>query len=165
MRRLDRWIDRFIRRVRDNPRTRMAPIGPVADPILYRYFVIPRNRLFNIYLHCIHRSDVGDLHDHRMACISVVLQGHYYEERFARRPVPGKPLPVISKFVVEPRRPLFRWARTPHRIVLERDTKDCVWSLFIGFPHTRNWGFWRDVGGKARWLPHEAYADSEPTAA
>lgn len=154
-------IDAGIRRVRDNGTVRL--IGPPMDPIMHRYFVIPRNRYLNVYLHCIRRSDVGDLHDHRMANLTIVLQGRYYEERFTRRPVAGKVLPTKSMRVVEPRRLLFRWARTPHRIVVEPGVK--VWSLFIGFPHVRNWGFWTTFNGVALWVPHEAYDFTEPRAA
>lgn len=159
MTRLDRWIDRFIRRVRDDPRTRMIPIGPVADPIMYRYYVIRRNRWFNIYLHCICRSDIGELHDHRMTSISVILQGRYFEQRFVTQPVAGQPLPPTDIVPVERLRPVIRCAETPHRLLIE-DEKGPVWSLFIGFRHFRNWGFWSERHGVSYWLPHEMAGES-----
>jgi hypothetical protein len=157
MRACDRWIDSFIRRVCDNSRTRVCAIGPVVDPIMHRYFVVPRNRFFNIYLHNIHRSDEGGLHDHRMANITIVLQGHYYDQRFETTPVVGKPLPRTVLRLVEPLRPVFRRAAMPHRVILEhsRGESRAFWSLFIGLPHVRNWGFWMEHEGKARWVPHE----------
>jgi hypothetical protein len=95
MTRLDRWIDSFIRRVRDDPRTVNRKVGPEDDPLITRYFVIPRNRFLNIYLHNFHRSDRGELHDHRMGSISVVLQGRYFEQRFVTHPVEGEKLPLV----------------------------------------------------------------------
>jgi hypothetical protein len=153
MTRLNRWIDRFICRVRDNPRTCREPIGPVGDPLLYRYYVIPRNRWFNVYLHNLRRSDYGDLHDHRMACISLILQGRYFEQQFVERPVEGEPLPLTTVVPVDRLRPYVRQARAAHRILIEEET--IVWSLFIGFPHVRNWGFWQEHSGRAVWMPHQ----------
>ena len=162
MRRLDRWINAFIRRVRDTHER--VVVGSPSDPLLDRYFVIPRNRFFNVYLHHFCHSDVGGLHDHRMACVSIILQGHYYEERFVSRPVAGRPLPATRKFVLERYRPLFRLPSTPHRVVLEPHAAP-VWSLFIGLPRVRNWGFWGEINGAGCWLPHEAHEHSEPKAA
>lgn len=150
------WIDSFIRRVRDT--TKPIPIGPADDPILLRYFVIPRNRFLNVYLHCFLKSDDDrGLHDHRMANISVVLQGHYFEQRFVTKPVPGEPLPMTKQFLVMPMRPCFRRAATPHQVILNQlfGKRVGVWSLFIGFPHIRNWGFWQSINGMACWMPHE----------
>lgn len=160
----DRLIDSFIRWVRDNPRTRMIPIGSPHDPIFHRYFVIPRNSVFNVYLHCFHHSDVGDMHDHRMASVSLILQGSYIEERFVCWPVAGRPLPATRMFEVKRLRPLFRRAATPHRVVLHEEAP-VVWSLFVGFPRYRNWGFWGRIAGVACWIPHEAVQDAQPEAA
>ena len=165
MKRVERWIDAGIRHVRETVRYKVEPVGPLHDPIMYRYYVIPRNRFLNFYLHYMRRSDVGDLHDHRMANITILLQGHYYEERFVSRPIAGQELPATHKSVVEPRRPLFRWASTPHRIVLGDDAKEKVWSLFVGFPHVRNWGFWTTTNDIAHWIPHEVREPGKPTAA
>jgi hypothetical protein len=165
---LDRKIDDFIRRVRDNPKTASIQIGPADRPTYRRYFVIRRNRFFNVYLHRFYQSDDEELHDHRMANITLLLQGWCYEERFLTPPVVGQPLPATYTFLVTRLDPLFRWASTPHRVVLERDTftrkQIGVWSLFIGFPHVRNWGFWRTYCGVACWFPHECFVlSTSPT--
>jgi hypothetical protein len=158
---LGRKIDGFISRVRDDPSTKSILVGPPDRPYYRRYFVIPRNRYFNVYLHYFMRSDEGELHDHRMANITVVLQGWYYDQRFVTPPVAGQPLPETYISLVERMRPVFRRASTPHRVVFE---KHDVWSLFIGFPHTRNWGFWRSFGGVACWFPHQCFVLSlDPT--
>lgn len=159
MTRLDRWIDGFIRRIRDDPTIRRSRVGPVDDPFMDRYFVLPRNRVFNIYLHYIHKSDVGELHDHRMASVSVILQGHYYEQRFVSKPVLGSPLPLTTVTLVKRLHPVFRLPSTPHRLLIEWDGETGkpvpAWSLFFGFPHVRNWGFYTEKHGEAQWLPHD----------
>lgn len=153
---MKRFIDRFIQAVRDNPKTKRIPIGPnPEDPTYWRYFVIPRNRFFNIYLHNFRHDDAEDLHDHRMANISILLQGQYYEERFAAMPIPGFPLPRTKRELV--RKIKFRLPATPHRVVLRRDVHNrpiAIWSLFIGFPQIRDWGFWMEEDGRAFWLSH-----------
>lgn len=163
---MKQWIDSFIRRVRDT--STVVAIGPAGDPIWHRYFVIPRNRFFNIYLHRFRHSDEQDLHDHRMANISLVLQGWYYEVRFVEKPIAGQPLPETRRYLVKPMRPQFRRATTPHRIVLDRELGSgkevAVWSLFIGFPRVRSWGFWRSINGRACWVPHECREDYREAA-
>lgn len=144
-------IDRFIRRA---SRGKRVLIGPPDNPLMTRYFVIPRNPVFNVYLHHIHRSDKGDLHDHRGANISVVLRGRYYEQCFASRPVEGGAYPRLRVKIIDRLRPRFRWAGTPHKLILMHGP---VWSLFFKFPHTRNWGFYqKDVFGTLRRVSHES---------
>lgn len=160
MRWLDKRIDAFIRRVRDDPHTKKLPIGPEGDPHYWRYYVIRRNRFLNIYLHCFLHSDYEYLHDHRMMNISVILQGSYAEERFVKTPVGGKELPAAYVYHVDRLHPLMRLPSTPHRVVLYQDVEQegkakQVWSLFVGFPHVRNWGMWTRCQGFALWVPHE----------
>ena len=144
-------IDRFIRRV---SRSKLGEfVGPPGNPLMTRFYVIPKNRWFNIYLHHIHRSDEGDLHDHRGASVSVVLRGRYYEQCFATRPVAGGAYPRLRVKVIERLRPRFRWAGTPHRLILLHGE---VWSLWFKFPHTRNWSFYKkDIFGTLKRVPHE----------
>ena len=54
-------------------------IGEPANPYLIRWWVIPRNRWFNIYLHEIRRSDDDRaLHDHPWLNCSILLHGGYF---------------------------------------------------------------------------------------
>jgi hypothetical protein len=162
------FIDKFIHRVRT--RGNVVGIGFADDPTYHRYFVIPRNRFFNVYLHRFRHSDFEHLHDHRMANISIILKGYYYEQRFVKQPIAGEPLPDTRAFIVEAMRPLFRRASTPHRVVLAKElgsgVEVPVWSLFIGFRQARNWGFWRSVNGAAYWMPHQCLTKDyyQPTA-
>jgi hypothetical protein len=52
---------------------------------LYRWHLIPRNPLLNIYLHHFLGSDKDVLHDHPWASISFVLRGGYTEHTIHSR--------------------------------------------------------------------------------
>jgi hypothetical protein len=145
------FIDKFIHRVRT--RGNVVGIGFPDDPTYHRYFVIPRNRFLNVYLHRFRHSDFEHLHDHRMANISIILKGYYYEQRFVKQPIAGEPLPDTRVFIVEKMRPLFRRASTPHRVVLAKELGSGV-------------EFWRSVNGAAYWMPHQCLTKDyyQPTA-
>ena len=65
-----------------------------AEPFMIRYYLLFRKRPswfpFNIFLHKILKSDLGDLHDHYWSYITIVLKGGYWETtekgRFWRGP-------------------------------------------------------------------------------
>lgn len=162
----ERRIENFIKRVIQ--KAKKIPIGPNKDdPTYWRWFVIPRNHWFNVYLHNFRHDDEEHLHDHRMMNISFLLQGRYCEERFVRTPEAGLPLPETVKRSMP--RLIMRLPATPHRVVLDRDLfghEMPCWSLFIDFPHVRAWGFWcpgRDY--KCRWVPFQQYVTNpNPTA-
>ena len=54
-----------------------------AKPFMVRYYLLFRKRPkwfpFNILLHKILKSDLGDLHDHYWPYITVILKGGYWE--------------------------------------------------------------------------------------
>ncbi len=114
-------------------------IGDPHDPYLRRWFLIPRNRWFNVYLHHIQRSDdERALHDHPWHNVSIILTGEYMEvSEYGRR--------VFRAGSV-----IFRRATRCHRLVVHRPV--AAWTLFITGPHIREWGFhcpkgwvhWRD---------------------
>ena len=135
---------------------RRAPdfvIGDPAAPYLRRWWIIPRNRFFNIYLHQILRSDDDRaLHDHPWWNVSIILKGGYWE---------------ITKHAFCWRNPgsiVFRRATAAHRLRLDWQMHQLpaagghfvpCWSLFITGPKIREWGFicrdgwkhWRDFIG------------------
>lgn len=118
-------------------------IGDPADPYIRRWWLIPRNRWFNIYLHQILRPDDDRaLHDHPWWNLSIILKGGYYEvlphvgptSHFVRWRAPGS-------FT-------FRRAEAAHRLDLplfcegrEKWVYRSCWSLFITGPRIREWGF------------------------
>ena len=65
-----------------------------AEPFMIRYYLLFRKRPkwfpFNIFLHNILKSDLGDQHDHYWSYLTVVLKGGYWEAtkkgRFWRKP-------------------------------------------------------------------------------
>ena len=54
-----------------------------AEPFMVRYYLLFRKRPkwfpFNIFLHKILKSDLGDLHDHYWSYITIILKGGYWE--------------------------------------------------------------------------------------
>ncbi len=111
-------------------------VGPDDDPYLLRWYIIPRNPLFNIYLHRFCKSDDDRaLHDHPWAFnLSVLLKGTYLEHTF--------------KGIKRRRRGAIkgRWGKAPHRV--ELIDRQPVWTLFITGPVVRQWGFYCPAGWK-----------------
>lgn len=116
-------------------------IGGQERPYLRRWWLIPRNPVFNIYVHQFLRSDDDRaLHDHPwLFNCSILLDGEYLEHtpagKFHRRAGDWK----------------FRWGPAPHRVELFGDEGDPpvrpfmeavpCWTVFITGPRTREWGF------------------------
>lgn len=75
-----RWLLRHIQYVRKPD----IYIGGRAKPYLLRWYVIPRNPLFNVYYHKFMRSDFAEaLHDHPwLFNASWLLEGEYREHSF-----------------------------------------------------------------------------------
>lgn len=118
-----------------NTRSPDETLGPTGRIYLERWFVLPHNRWFNIYIHFFHRSDDDRaLHDHPWASISVLLHGAYNEHLRGgkiRKRVQGRWYP--------------RRATSAHRIELldafAVGNPGNVVTLFITGPHIREWGF------------------------
>ena len=112
-------------------------IGGADDPYLRRWWVIPRNRFFNIYLHHFLRSDDDRaLHDHPWINCSYLLEGAYTEWTIAAGG-------VHRKRVAESGSLKFRGAHFAHRVELHAGP---CWSLFITGPVVREWGFHCSAG-------------------
>lgn len=141
-------------------------IGGADRPYLLRWWLIPRNRWFNVYLHKILRSDDDRaLHDHPWWNISVVLRGCYFEimPDFKAAETPYTriaDLPTRMKWR-GPGSIIFRRARACHRLVIpERGTylPGYCWTLFITGPRIREWGFHCPRGWKL-WTDFVSSAD------
>lgn len=103
-------------------------IGGKDAPYLLRWYLIPRNRFFNIYLHCILRDDDDRaLHDHPWWSISFLLDGIIKE-------IDKKGSRFVHMFL----QPRVRSAKYAHRLELVTDS---AWTLFITGPRIREWGF------------------------
>lgn len=153
-------VRRLVDRVVTQQREPDIVIGDKKNPYLLRWYLIPRNRLFNVYLHQFLRSDDDRaLHDHPWASLSIILEGLGYDEvlpdpdpadttrwRIVRRPV--------GSVVFRPR------ARSAHRVQLlphpswhvagfmsaNSGPEAPCWTLFITGPRVREWGFWCPKG-------------------
>ena len=67
-------------------------IGPADNPYLYRWFLLPRNPVANVYLHRFFRDDEDRaLHDHPWPFLSIVLDAV------------GRPLPCRTPVITGPR--------------------------------------------------------------
>lgn len=126
--------------------TRRAPdvvIGDRADPYLIRWWVIPRNRFFNVYLHRFLRSDDDRaLHDHPWANLSILLRGMYVEHTIAAGGVNVRTERRAGAWK-------FRmFGSAAHR--LELIDGEC-WTIFITGPRYREWGFHCPLIGWVHW--------------
>ncbi len=134
------FIDRNLNRQPD------AVIGGHDDPYLLRWWLIPRNPVFNVYLHLFLRSDDDRaLHDHPwLFNLSVLLWGEYAEHT-SRRGVERVTRRQAGDFKL-------RVGRAPHRLELlpAEDLTEAqidnpgplpCWTLFITGPRVREWGF------------------------
>lgn len=156
--RLTRALAELARRRILRPVSRRRPdfvIGPPADPYMERWWVIPRNRWLNIYLHRIrHDDDDRALHDHPWANVTLVLAGGYVEHT------------PQGKFRREVGDLVFRRATTLHRLELlpelrrhgrEIYGRQKTWSLFLTGPVVRTWGFACPQG----WVPWQRFVEPE----
>lgn len=113
----------------------------IGNDYCRRWWLIPRNRFFNIYLHqFLHSDDDRALHDHPWFNMSLLLWGSYIEHTKL-----GKLRYTAGNFK-------FRMAHTPHRIELIGN--EC-WTLFITGPVIREWGFHCPNG----WRPWKQFVD------
>lgn len=101
----------------------------IGDNYLRRWWVVPRNPWFNVYLHEILRSDDDRaLHDHPWANSSFVIDGSYIEH-----------LPDNVAIIRTAGDYCFRDAEQLHRLEIPNGGRAV--SLFITGPKIREWGF------------------------
>jgi len=126
--------------------TRRDPDFTIGDRYLERWYVIPRNRIFNIYLHRFGRSDDDRaLHDHPWWNVSILLVGEYVEHTIRAGGVHVRTLRQEGDVVL-------RRARAAHRIELSNGV---CWTLFITGPRLREWGFHCEHG----WRPWHKFVN------
>lgn len=107
---------------------------------LRRWWLIPRNRWANAYLHRFDDSDGPDPHDHPWWNVSIILRGryreHYHDGTYRDR--------RAGCIVV-------RHPNVLHRLQVINGP---VWTLFITGPRRRVWGFMTPDG----WIRWDRYA-------
>lgn len=123
---------------RRDPDFRIQRSGKVY---LLRWWVLPRNRWFNLYLHHMLRDDQDEaLHDHPWVNVSIVVAGGYFEQMPSKRR-PRSVASILPRTVWrKPGSIVFRRATTPHRLTLPAYGDSSI-SFFVTGPVVREWGF------------------------
>lgn len=129
------------------------PIGPEDDPYMERWFAVPRNKYFNIYIHRIrHDDDDRALHDHPWRSLSFMVQGEIVEHYKAPHgDWPRKRTLKAGEWVDRP-------ADFAHRLTLSGGP---AITVFITGPRVRDWGFHCPNG----WVFYRDFVDNENTGA
>ena len=118
-------------------------IGGTEEPYLRRWWVIPRNPVFNVYLHHFMRSDDDRaLHSHPWASLSILLSGSYTEHTILAGGTNVRTVRRAGDLKA-------RWPSSFHRIELHSGS---CWTLFLTGPRVKDWYFacrdklvhWRD---------------------
>lgn len=119
-------------------------VGGHDDPYMLRWYLIPRNRFFNLYLHKFMRDDNDQaLHDHPWWFVSLMLKGGYFEIVPHWDGVSNKVLSRRAGSVA------FRPATHRHRVVLftsPAGTRQPCWTIVATGRAKRSWGFWCPKG-------------------
>lgn len=135
-------------------------VGGSDNPYLLRWYLIPRNPVLNVYLHCFLRDDDDRaLHDHPWPWLSLLLRNSYFEHTIAAGGIRRRQLRTAPSLKISgPRR--------AHRIELQRldyaaayddEVPHSVaapvpcWTLFITGPRMRSWGFHCPDRGWVHW--------------
>lgn len=141
------------------------------DRLVYlrRWWVIRRNRFFNVYLHNMILDDDATLHDHPYASLSLVLTDGL-QERYCLQPgwddlmrVPrldGSQGPIELRMRFRSPRAgdlVYRSSRLAHQLIV----KEPAWTLFVTGPRVREWGFWCPSGWR-KWSDYVA-TDQDPS--
>jgi len=121
-------------------------VGGRHDAYLRRWWLIPRNKVFNIYLHQFLRDDEDRaLHDHPWISLSISLTKPM-RERYLRRG-------VEMERTVQPGDVVIRGARFAHRMIVPDPG---ALTIFITGPRMREWGFWCE---NVRFVPWKVFVD------
>ena len=125
----------------------MKPDESICGDYLHRYYLVPKNRFLNIYLHRFQEPDPGrDLHDHPWWSLSVVLKGRYEEAYADGGDVRRRTLGGFSRI---------RLRRPSTRHTITRVFPGGCWTIFVTGPKLREWGFHTREG----WVHHQAYTE------
>lgn len=132
-------------------------VGPKDKVYLQRWFIIPRNFIFNIYYHqFLHSDDDRALHDHMYFNLSILLKGCYIEHTIKAGGIHKQRLRIAGTWSGIK----FRAPWTAHRLELV-DGTPCE-TMFITGPRMRRWGFHCPKGWR-HWKEFVAASPSDNT--
>lgn len=125
-------------------------IQPDGTPYLYRWWVTPRQKAANVYMHVQVASDPErPLHDHPWDNQSVILSGGYHELLLTK-----PPWGLTRTRECYEGQTYHRLAEEAHRLILPEGVPYTL-TLFTTGPVRRDWGFWLpDYRGYPIWVSH-----------
>lgn len=148
-----RWLARHLRRVLvagvAQSRQPDFIIGTdKTDPYMRRWWIIPRNKVFNVYLHeFLKDDDDRALHDHPWLSLSLALSG-YMVEKYMDKGVERQRYVMAGDVIA-------RSGTFSHRMLVVTPS----WTLFITGPVYREWGFHCPTIGWRHWKEFTAPGD------
>lgn len=117
-------------------------VGGALHPYLKRWWLIPRNRFFNIYLHQFLRSDDDRaLHDHPWFNLSILLRGYYIEVTPHGDKIRGPGAVILRSPWSRHRIELLQAGSVARLQKLFPHIRQECWTIFITGPRLRDWGF------------------------
>ena len=128
-------------------------IGPENDPYMERWFLIPHNHFFNIYLHYMHHDDDDVLHDHPWKSLSFILSAPQalieryatkFVTRFSSELNESIKLPIIEERQIQEGQIVYRNETFAHQLIVPTHTI----TLFFTWRTVREWGFYCPNGWK-----------------
>lgn len=133
-----------------------------ATPYLLRWWLVPRNKIFNVYLHVMLRDDDDRaLHDHPWSSLSLLL-GSVQDGGFRKSGVLWEVFSAGNGLITQRRITagalVYRSARFAHRLVVPQAG---VMTIFVTGPRVREWGFWCERGWR-HWEEFTAARDGRP---
>lgn len=124
---------------------------------LLRWWLLPRNPIFNVYLHHFLRDDDRALHDHPWFWCSLLLDGNYIEHTIGAGGIHRRQERATGSLKVSS-----PWRAHRVELLKVRDFVDTqpgnvwpisCWTLFITGPRLRTWGFHCPKG----WVPWQQF--------
>lgn len=136
-------------------------IGDHKDPYLLRWWIIPRNNFFNIYLHKFLRSDDPRApHDHPWHSFSILLKGCMRERCIERYIYDSDGEKVgYSVSTKKVKRFMYRNAEYIHQILIKEG--ETAWTLFLTGPAIRKWGFHCLGFNRFKWVPWREFVGTD----
>jgi hypothetical protein len=114
-------------------------VGGDNNPYMLRWWWIPRNKWFNVYIHKFLKDDDDRaLHDHPWASLSILCQGAIRENYiYLTR---GGQMMSAWRDLLTGGLPLYRSSTFSHRIIV-MPAENLPLTIFITGPKIREWGF------------------------
>lgn len=159
-----RWLARLLLPPMRRLAARRRPDFQVIreDEVVYlrRWWILPRNRVMNLYLHNMIGDDDAVVHDHPYWSLGLALTDGLVENYTSE---PEKDcqngLYILRTRKIEQGQLVYRSSTFAHQLLVRRE----AWTLFLTGPRVREWGFWCPQAWR-RWQNYVA-ANQDPSGA